>query len=319
MPGMKPAVADRDVRVETREFARWEPLCTAWRREHVMGRQHIRQTAWVQGIALSLMVAAAMAVSGCSDDEGSTGVSSGEGQVVLLMHDAPVDNFTELWLTVESVSMIGAGVDDDSAASGNVVLDHAIRMNFLELDSVSMILANAEVEAGVYSKIRLEVSDPEFVRDDDSVFSGDDIHIVANGHVDLNSQGSGIVVEDGAVTVVSLDLDAENSIEVNQTGNGRYILRPQIFIDSDLESAQNVMLEGAQVVSVDLDGEMMIVELPESESMVSVEFNGETQIINIGGLPLEIGAISIGTVVNIHGSLDLETGVITATQISIAP
>ncbi|MEW5874804.1 MAG: DUF4382 domain-containing protein [Candidatus Zixiibacteriota bacterium] len=284
-----------------------------------MERRHIRQTAWVQGIALSLMMAAALTLNGCSDDEGSTGVSSGEGRVLLLMHDAPVDNFTEIWLTVESVSMIGAGVDDDSTASGNIVLDHAIRMDFLALDSVSMILADAEIEAGVYSKIRLEVSDPEFVRDDDSVFTGDDIHIVANGHVDLNSQGSGIVVEDGAITVVSLDLDAENSIEVNETGSGRYILRPQIFIDSDLESAQEVMLEGAQVVSIDAGGGTMIVELPGSGSMVSVEFNGETQIINIGGLPLEIGAISIGTMVNIHGTLDLETGTVTATQISIAP
>lgn len=283
-----------------------------------MERTFAMRAAWAVGIVLSLTAAALIGIGGCSGKGNGTSGPAGQGRVVLLMHDAPVDNFTEVWLTVESVTMIGAGTDDESSASSEIVLDQAVRLDLMALDSVSMILASADIEAGVYSKIRLHVSNPEFVRDDDSVFTGSDIHLVANGHVDVNAQGSGIVVQEDATTIVSLDLDAENSIEINQTGSGRYILRPQVFVDASLEATQQVVIEGATVISIDAGGGAVVVELPGSDTMLLVSITQETEVLTIGGLPLQIGALGVGATVNVRGTMNTETGSVTATQIAIA-
>jgi len=263
------------------------------------------------------MIAGILGISGCTDDNNGTGSTTGNGRLVLLMHDAPADNFSEIWLTVESVRLIGAGSDDDSGSTGPVILDNPVRMDFLALESVSLILASAEVGAGEYSKIRLQVSDPEFVRDDDSVFTGDDIQLVANGHVDLNAQGTGIHIEEGSFTIVSLDLDARNSIQVTETGNGRYILRPQILIDADLEPTQAVLIEGARVVSINTEDDVVHVALSESGHVLPVTFTSQTQIQTLGGLPVAIGAVNTGATVDIIGTMDAGTGTITASQILI--
>jgi len=126
--------------------------------------------------ALAALGIVALAMASCSDDDNGVNNGGAQGKMILLMHDAPVDDFKEVWLTVESVRMIGSGENDDSPSSGEIVLDQAVRMDFLALDSTAQILAAADIEAGAYSKIRLEVSDPEFVRNDDSVFSGADVH-----------------------------------------------------------------------------------------------------------------------------------------------
>ncbi|HWO57582.1 MAG TPA: DUF4382 domain-containing protein [bacterium] len=263
-----------------------------------------------------VLLIAAFAAAGCGDDDNGVGNNGAQGKMVLLMHDAPVDDFKEVWLTVESVTMIGA--DADSAAGGEVVLDNAVRMDFLALDSVAQVLAAAEVAAGSYSKIRFQVSDPEFVRDDDSVFAGEDIHLVANGHVDINTQGNLIVVGN-EVTVISLDLDLDNSIQINQTGNGRYILRPQIFVDGDTDGDAQIIIDGAVISSVDLGTGIVTVTTSgaESDTTITVLTDSETEILAVGGLAIPLASLLTGSTVDIVGTIDLETGVVTATSIQV--
>jgi len=191
-------------------------------------------------------------------------------------------------------------------------------MDFLALDSTAQILAAADIGAGTYSKIRLQVSNPEFVRDDDSVFSGDDIHLVANGHVDINTQGDVLIVGN-EVTVVSLDLDLDNSIQINQTGNGRYILRPQIFVDNDMEGEEGIIIDGAVITSVNLDTRIVTIETSgtESNASLTVETNTQTEILAISGLPIELAALLVGSAIDIVGTIDVETGVVTASRIRI--
>ncbi|HEX9749786.1 MAG TPA: DUF4382 domain-containing protein [candidate division Zixibacteria bacterium] len=258
-----------------------------------------------------------LALAGCNGTDRGVGGQSDQGKVILMMHDAPVDNFTEVWLTVESVTMIGTQHDDDGTeASGEVVLSEAVRMDFLALDSVSRILASAQVDAGLYSKIRLRVSDPEFVRDDDSVYTDDDIQLVANGHVDLNPQGT-IVVGSNALTVVSLDLDLDNSVQVNETGNERYILRPQILLDGNLESSEHVTLHGCTVVSVDLYSGQILVMCPNAETTLAVTTNSQTALFGAGGLTVGLNAINVGASVEVVGELNTQSGLITAAEVHL--
>lgn len=266
--------------------------------------------------AVVAVAAMAFFTIGCDDDNNGVNNGGTEGRLVLLIHDAPVDDFREVWLTVTSVRMIGA--DDDSTGPGDVILSQPVRMDFLKLDSTAQILAAVNVGAGSYSKIRLQVTDPEFVRDDDSVFSGDDIHLVANGHVDLNTQGDVLIVGN-EVTVVSLDLALENSIQINQTGNGRYILRPQIFVDNTLEDEEGIIIVGATVSSINLGTSIIVVETSgnESDATLSVQTNGATEVLSIDGLPIALSSLSVGSHINVVGTIDVETGLVTATEVQI--
>jgi len=266
------------------------------------------------------VMAAAVAfifVAGC-DDDNSTNNTSGEGAVILVMHDAPVDDFKEVWLTVESVTMIG---DADSNHS-EVLLSEGVRMDFLDLDSISQVLAIVNVQSGTYSKIRLQVSDPEFVRDDDSVFTEPEVMLVANGHVDLNPQGT-ITIDADSLHIISLDLDLETSLQINQTGNGRYILRPQIFIDGDDDidddgdGDEGVTIGHATIVSINLVSGVLVVSLPGTEENLTITTNGQTDIETENGLPLTLAQLTVGTDIKVKGELDLLTGDIVASEIEL--
>lgn len=277
-------------------------------------------TNWSRlSVLLAVPVAAAMifAVTGCGDDDNGTGGASQRGSMVLMMHDAPIDDMKEVWVTVESVTMIGA--DMDSSVSGEVVLSESVRMDLLALDSTAQILAAADVQAGAYDKIRLQISDPEFVRNDDSVFTGSDIQLVANGHVDLNTQGDVFIVGND-VTVVSLDLDVENSVQINQTGNGRYILRPQIFVDTDVSDEEGIIISNATIMSIDLSTNQFAVSTSETETSVDIAVNTtqETDIVTVGGLQLALASLLIGSTVDIVGTIDMDTGVVTATEVQVS-
>ena len=256
-------------------------------------------------------------VAGCNDDN-STNNTAGEGRVVLMMHDAPVDDFKEVWLTVESVTMIG----DDDSNNVETLLSDGVRMDFLALDSISQVLAMGDVQSGTYSKIRLQVSDPEFVRDDDSVFTEPDVKLVANGHVDLNPQGP-ITIDADSLHIISLDLDLENSLQINETGNGRYILRPQIFIegdddiDDDGDNDEEITIDNATIVSISVSGSVLVVSVPGSQDNLTVLTNAQTVIESEDGLPLTLVALTVGAEIEIEGILDVVTGDIVATEIEL--
>lgn len=276
-------------------------------------------TKWFRLSTMAIPVAVAglmLAIAGCNDDDNGTGGTSQRGSMVLMMHDAPIDEMKEAWVTVESVTMIGA---DDDSASGEVVLNESVRMDLLALDSTAQILAAADVQAGAYNKIRLQISDPEFVRNDDSVFAGEDIQLVANGHVDLNTQGDVFIVGN-AVTVVSLDLDVENSVQINQTGNGRYILRPQIFVDTDVSDEEGIIISNATIVSIDLSTNQFTVSTSETEANIDITVitTQETDIVTIGGAQLALASLLIGSTVDVVGTIDMDTGVVTATEVQVS-
>ncbi len=256
-------------------------------------------------------------VAGC-DDDNSTNNTSGEGTVILVMHDAPVDDFKEVWLTVESVTMIGEADSNNT----EVLLSEGVRMDFLDMDSISQVLAMSNVESGTYSKIRLQVSDPEFVRDDDSVFTEPEVKLVANGHVDLNPQGT-ITIDADSLHLISLDLDLETSLQINQTGNGRYILHPQIFIDGDDDidedgdDDEDITFGHATIVSVDLLSGVLVVSAPGSQGNFTVRTNVQTVIKGEDDLPLTLAQLTVGSEIKVKGEYDLITGEIYATHIEL--
>jgi len=253
----------------------------------------------------------------CGDDETPAGFDGdGNRRALVLIHDAPIDDLKEVWLTVSSVRLIGG----DSTSTGETLLAEPLRIDFLALDSVSRVLTLAEVEGQTFSKIRLEVSDPEFVDTNDTVIDASQIQLVANGKVDLNFQGPITILPD-ALAVISVDLDVENSIQVNQTGNGRYILHPQFKLDPATATEMEIEIDEATIISIEVDDleSTLVVESPGSALPVTVETNASTEIKGPAGDPLDVEALVPGTMIEIEGYIDTETGDIIATEIRLLP
>ncbi|GAB4324154.1 MAG: hypothetical protein Kow0074_16900 [Candidatus Zixiibacteriota bacterium] len=277
---------------------------------------------------LLVLAAVSLLAVGCSDNDSDKITDSGQlgtSGVVLLMHDAPIDSLSEVWLTVNSIRLLTSTdddadtteVEDDSSdTSGTIALSEPVRMNLLALDSISRVLAVASAPAGVYGKIRLYVSDPLFVLDDATEIPAEQIKLVANGKVDLNPQGDVIVTTD-AFTVVVLDLDVENSVQVNQTGSETYILRPQVFVDATVDSLERVELMGGVIASIDRAMGEITVGTPGSGETIVAVIDGDTELQDTDGSPLSISSISTGMAIDIHGVFDTKRLVVYADQITL--
>jgi len=282
--------------------------------ELLKGGLKIEQLVRLRALGTAILGLFLAVLSGAcgSDPAGSDG--DGNGQALVLIHDAPIHDLKEVWLTVSSVRLIGA----DSLSNGEALLAEPLRIDFLSLDSVSRVLTLAEVEGQTFSKIRLEVSNPEFVDTNDVVIDASQIQLVANGKVDLNFQGP-ITIPPGAFTIISVDLDLENSIQVNQTGNGKYILHPQFKLDPATTAAIEIEIDSATIISIDADslGSTLVAETPGSAIPVTIGINASTEIQSLAGDPLEIAALVPGTSFRMEGYIDVNAGEIVATVITV--
>lgn len=267
------------------------------------------------GTALTLAVVSVFITGGCGDDATSpTGMPEYDhlGRVVVLMHDAPVDSLQEVWLTVNSIRFIGAG-----SGNNTTVLDEPMRLNFLDLDSSAMIMGAATAEVGTFSKIRLEVSDPEFVDKDGNVIDASQIKLTANGKIDLNFQGP-VTVDSGEQTVVDVDLNLETSIQVNQTGNGKYILNPQFKAVAVADTSTEVIpveVQEGTIIRINATLGTIDLELPGSPAILVVYTNASTVYTNSSGVLLLMTDLIPASAVRILGYYDPVTGNFIATEV----
>jgi len=186
-----------------------------------MKHQHPSLGAQLVGGAIGLFTLLFVAACGSG-----TGGGPAAGTVTLAMTDAPSDELEALTVTIESATLIG----DAGQAPIPLPDDAPITLNLLDLDGINQILATASVPAGTYSKLRLQIGDATVTWPGGLT---EPVTIVANGKVDLNLQGT-IEITDGGATTIQLDFSAEDSLKLTETGDGKLILRPQIFVTTGL-------------------------------------------------------------------------------------
>lgn len=154
--------------------------------------------------------------------------TTGTGRVGVLLTDAPASTqiFEHIYVTITGIDM--RGKDEGDASSGNFVLfSGSQKVDLLRLADFSELFAFADnIPAGDYHKIRLTISELELVTAEGSVFP----KLPANGKIDLNPRGT-FRVEAGQTLLIQLDVDAEKSIHIVETGKGNYNFRPVIFVD----------------------------------------------------------------------------------------
>ena len=184
-------------------------------------------TPWISLVAA---IAAALTLTACGGGGGSAAgpaPSDATATVGVLITDAPVGQWDEAIATITSVTLIG---DDGQVElfSGSQTLDLLKLADFSELFAVS-----DDVPAGRYSKIRLQLSDlvlNDINPDTGNVIDSEQPQLVGNGKIDLNPRDS-FVLAGGDVIFIELDFDMEKSLKITETGNGKLIIRPVVFVD----------------------------------------------------------------------------------------
>jgi mono/diheme cytochrome c family protein len=188
--------------------------------------------------ATALLIAACGGGGGGAGDGGGAngGVNSpppatAQGTVGIVITDHPTDRFDQVLATITQIDLLG---DDGSATvfTGLEVID------LKQLASYSELFAVADVDAGVYEKIRLSLTDLELValNPDGTVAESFHPKLPANGKIDLNPRRDFVVTEQGTL-LIEMDFDIEKSFKYHEAGNGTWHFRPVVFV--------RVLTEGA--------------------------------------------------------------------------
>lgn len=198
----------------------------------------------------SLLVAALFAVVGLSGC-----VTGGEGSASIYVKDAPTDEFDEIHVLFSAVEVHYAGsgsAEADNETDGNetdeddgewrtlVESEDGIDVDLLNASGTrSAFLGEADLEAGTYTQIRVQVIEAYGIKDgersDFRVPSGT-LKLVRSFDVEADQE-----------TKITLDFDLDRSL--TQAGQGQWILTPvvgttYVEVVEDDESGEDVHEEG---------------------------------------------------------------------------
>jgi len=177
-------------------------------------------------LALAVAALAVPILTSCSESSGS---NSGMGTVNVRLTDAPIDltQVQSVVVTITGVTLYSSGESEGDMPQvtpmGAVpILTHPDTFDLLTLTGgATTLLASGEAPAGRYQRIRLEVSKAELTFKDGRV----EPLKLESGKVDVP-----IAFDLGvdATQTLTLDFDAGASVQVNETGSDKYILRPVV-------------------------------------------------------------------------------------------
>jgi len=184
-------------------------------------------------LVLMLLVAGAF-LAACTHS------ATGKSNVSVFMTDAPIDltGVTAVNVTISGVVLYPADDTGDDGgvalASGPISMPGDLTINLLDFrNGATTFLGSAKVPDGSYNRVRLEIVSAELVRDDDGDPNTPDVVspiTVPSSKVDVVAPFQLSQGEDMALT---LDFDAQASVQVNQTnGTNTYLLRPVINLAS---------------------------------------------------------------------------------------
>jgi len=167
-----------------------------------------------------ILLASTFVVQNCQSPFSSKSPAE-QGFFRLLLTDAPLDldDLEAVYVTVSEIAVRKASSDNYI-----VVLDEETEFELLELKDNPQPIVETYLEAGHYTGIRFVVEAARILVDGEEYgLTIPSMEIIVNVEFD--------VTEDGTVEL-TLDFDAENSIQVVEAGqSGLYILRPVILVD----------------------------------------------------------------------------------------
>lgn len=251
-------------------------------------------------------VTAALVLASCGGGAGDTGPEPTTGTIAILFTDRPSDEFSEIKLNVTEAILIGGG------NSQQVLFRGAEPIDLLDLTNYSEPIVFGEVEAGVYTKLRLVIDDLELVPADGgpSQFPA----LPANGKIDLLDP-NGIEVLPGRTLVAEIDMEANKAIHIVGAGNsGRYQFRPVVkakFTDGDLGNLplKLARLEGT-AGAPDGDSNFTLCDIETPSSCIDVATGNMTSVFDNEGLPTTVSTLLGGETVVVIGNYTVNSDII---------
>lgn len=214
-------------------------------------------------------------------DDGSS--SSANGTLQVYLTDAPGD-YEAVWIDIEAVRIHVNDQDniDEDDDGWITISDDPMRVNLLELTNGEFeVLGETELEAGMYSQIRLILGDENEIVKDGVTHSLDTPSAQQSGlKLNVNTQ-----IEGGEVYTLLLDFDASRSI-VEAGNSGKFLLKPVIrtvefsqtgAIEGDIDPAESLSwvyaIAGADTVAgtkANAEGEFRLVGLLPGSYTVAI-------------------------------------------------
>lgn len=264
-----------------------------------------RASLLVLALALALFATACGGGSSSNNDNPGTGPTPATGTVALLFTDKPTDEFSAIKLNVVEAILIGNDDGQQGLFKGSEPID------LLNLTNFNEPVVFGEVNAGIYTKLRLIIDRLELVPKDggDSIFP----RLPANGKIDLLDQ-SGIEVLPGRTLVVEIDMEANKAIKITRTGNSnKYNFRPVVkakFMDGGLPD-KLARVEGvASEIFTDPSDSFRLCDIETPDSCVDVTASAGTSIFGDDGLGTNFGTLMPNDPVVVIGRYVVETDIV---------
>lgn len=198
--------------------------------------------------------------------------------------DVPIDEIYSLKVTLTQIELVPADGDaeedeeaeeeaakqddDDGEDNGHVsILFEPIEIDLVDLLDVSEVISSAEVPSGVYNQIRLSIENPRLVLWPDVETEVDDVHLTANGRLFITKQ---FELPDGQPSLLMLTF---GGLKLVITGNGKYVLTPQMDAILDIVSTE-VQATGV-IAELDKESDTFILLLDEG---LAVAYDESTMI-----------------------------------------
>lgn len=229
--------------------------------------------------------------------------------------DVPEDIAANMTGTVEVVAAgskvaKGAIIGDGNRViiePGMGVVD-GVRVDLVSLLNLSLLIARADVPAGLYNRIELEISDPVLVLAEDSAKGINDVQLTANGRLFINTTFEVLEDED---QLLILDFGGINLIE---KGTGGFNLTPQLRA-SVTQAPADVIFPGE---IAEIDGSTLMVDIGlDSEN---IEVDASVADITLSDAMMgSVGDLMAGDLVEIEGTINTDGVVVADTILVIAP
>jgi hypothetical protein len=216
------------------------------------------------------------------------------GIVGLVITDKPTETFSAIKLDIVQAILIG----DDGQ---ELLFEGPRQINLLDLTNYSEPVLFERVAAGTYTKLRLYIDNLELVSMDgnESWFP----KLPANGKVDLLDQ-DGFAVLPGRTMIIEVDIDANKSIKVTGTGNGKYQFRPVVKVDILDGGLQDKLarLEGFVAETYDDPaGSFLVCHAIEVDNCITVRTGMDTSVFDMEGAPTDMTSLMVDDPVVVIG------------------
>ena len=173
-----------------------------------------------------------------------------------------------------------------------VVFAGEMPVNVLDLTGVSQLISLEEVPSGRYTKIRLEIKDPELVLKADPETVDTNIHLTANARLFI---GVDFELEDGANRILVLDF---GGIHLVRAGHGGYVLTPQLRASLEVLTVEDTFVRGV-IDSVDYEANSLVLLVEGGE--IAVTYTEETEIF----LPTDDAETPTGTEADLLAGIEV--------------